>query len=68
MAKIEIQTKKWTKKELVDKLNQQQEKLNEAIYTLIDYASKGFNKKPALKCLEKIGVERIEYTYEGGLQ
>ena len=65
MAKIEVDLKKWTKKELVDKLNQQQEKLNEAIYTLIDYASKGLKKKPALKCLEKIGVERIEYTHGG---
>lgn len=51
---------KYTKQELIEKLNEQQTKLNMCIETLIDYASKGLNKKPAEECLFKIGVERVE--------
>lgn len=53
----------YTKEELVKKLDEQQKKLNAAIECLIGYASKGWNKKPAEECLEKIGVKQIIYTY-----
>ena len=51
----------YTKQQLIEKLNEQQDKLNAAIYTLIGYASKGFNKKPAEICLCAIGVEKKEW-------
>lgn len=63
MARIEKDVSKYTKKELVEKLNEQQEKLNKAINTLIDYASKGFNRRPASECLKDIGVQKIIYTH-----
>lgn len=50
--------KNYTKQELIEKLNEQQTKLNMCIETLIDYASKGWNKKPAEMCLYAIGVEK----------
>ncbi len=54
--------KNYTKKELIEKLNEQQTKLNMCIETLIGYASKGWNKKPAEMCLYAIGVEKIEWN------
>ena len=48
----------YTKKELIKKLDEQQKKLNMCIETLIIYASKGFNKKPAERCLLDIGVKK----------
>ena len=54
--------KNYTKQELIKKLNEQQTKLNMCIETLIDYASKGWNKKPAEMCLYAIGVEKIEWS------
>lgn len=57
--------KEYTKKDLIEKLDKQQEKLNCCIKCLIDYASRGFNKKPAQKCLEEIGVEKYVYIHNG---
>lgn len=53
--------KNYTKQELIEKLDEQQKKLNMCIETLIDYASRGFNKKPAEMCLYTIGVEKTEW-------
>ena len=60
MTKYAKPMNKYTKQELIDKLDEQQQKLNMAICTLIEYASNGWNKKPAEMCLYAIGVEKTE--------